>query len=253
MKKAKYVTDPYKKLLKAIKSAPSEKTTRRRGRKKKKQSQAQQSSIVDRVYEEVGQCVPPELFCDLILEPLPKLAWTKSLSGYEEARLSAEKALLKLYASTEAVQVGFESETAMLDIFFYKVRAGSIQSDSPEIPRWLQYAQHINKADWFVKRLDAEFNNAKKRVPKAPQFNQFRALIITEWVHYGFWLMSDDRIARIATTIKLKPDGCNRQTITKAVKELGLVKHQDTARAPIVKGLGKNGVFVFRQGYPTTS
>jgi hypothetical protein len=248
-----YVTDPYKKLLKAIKSAPLEKTTRRRGRKKKKQSQAQQGCIVDRVYEEVGQSIPPELFCDLILEPLPKLAWTKSLSGYEEARLSAEKVLLKLYASTDAAQVGFESETAMFDVFFYKVRVGLIQIDSPKIPRWLQYAQHINKADWFIKRSNAELNNAKKRVPGAPQINEFRTLIVVNWVLYGFWLMSDDLIARVATTIKLKPDGCNRQTITKAVKELGLVKHQDTARAPIVKSLGKNGVFVFRQGYPPTS
>ena len=65
--------------------------------------------------------------------------------------------------------------------------------------------------------------------------------------------MSDDLIARVATTIKLKPDGCNRQTITRAVKELGLVKHPDTARAPVVKDLGDKGVFVFRQGYPPPS
>jgi hypothetical protein len=62
--------------------------------------------------------------------------------------------------------------------------------------------------------------------------------------------MSDDLVARVVTTAKLKPVGCNRQTITKAVKELGLLKHGDTARRPIVKDIGKAGVFIFREGYP---
>jgi len=98
--------------------------------------------------------------------------------------------------------------------------------------------------------LADELKNARKRVPGAPQFPQFRAVIASNWMRYGFWLMPDDLVARIATTTKMKPHGCNRQTITKIVKELHLVKHRDTARRPIVKGIGKDGILVFREGYP---
>jgi hypothetical protein len=220
--------------------------------KKKKHTKAdaaqKSDGVVDRVVNEIMESSAFPLLASMIEEPLEKLSWTRNIEGYENAKLSAVNAIARLYAATDAAQAGFESETAVLDVFLYKVRAGLIQSDSPEIPRRLQYAQHINKADWFIKRLSTEFNNAKKRVPDAPQFNQFRTQIVVVWLRYGFWLMSDDLIARTATTIKLKPDGCNRQTITKAVKQLGLVKHQDTARAPIVKGLGKNGVLIFKDG-----
>ena len=134
MKKRKHMVDP------------SNKKKGGRGRKGKKQSQVQESSIVDRVNEEIRQVVPPELFRGSIREPLPNLARTKSLDGYEEARFSAENALRKLYAATDAARAGFESESPILEVFFYKVRAGLIQSDSPEIVRWLKYALQIGKA-----------------------------------------------------------------------------------------------------------
>jgi hypothetical protein len=59
--------------------------------------------------------------------------------------------------------------------------------------------------------------------------------------------MPDDLIARVLP----KPfAGFSRQAITRAVEELGLVKHADTARDPVVKGLGDGGEFIFRKGYP---
>ena len=72
-----------------------------------------------------------------------------------------------------------------------------------------------------------------------------RAQVVARWMQNGFWLMSDDLIARIACV--------SRQTITKAVKELALIKHRDSARRPIVKGVDENGVFIFREGYPLKS
>ena len=103
---------------------PSNKEKCGRGRKGEEQSQVQESNIVDRINEEIGQVVPPELFRDSIREPSPKLAWTKSLDGYEEARFSAENALRKLYAATDAARAGFESQSPLLEVFLHKVRAG---------------------------------------------------------------------------------------------------------------------------------
>ena len=230
--------------VKAVLSAPSDKTNKRK-RKQKKQTASAQTKV-DRVEQEVGQHVPPEMFRGLILEPHPKLASTKDLEGYEEARVSAENAMRKIFASTDAAQAGFKSETPILDVFFYKVRTGLISSDSLEIALARQYAQHIGKVDWFSKRLPAELHNATKRVAGAHQFNDFRAMIATHWLRFGLWLMSDDLIARVLP----KPfAGCTRQAITRAVKELGLLKHPETARAPVVKDLRERGVFVFREGY----
>jgi hypothetical protein len=110
----------------------------------------------------------------------------------------------------------------------------------------MQHARKIGKAEWFFHRIAVELKNAKKRVPGAPQFNEFRAFLAATWVGLGFWLMPDDLIARVLP----KPfAGFSRQAITRAVRELGLVKHPDTARDPIVKGLGDGGVFLFREGY----
>jgi hypothetical protein len=239
-------------LAKEVLLGPVSNAAARRKTRKRSQPKPQQTSIVDRVEEEIGQRVPPERFRNLIEEPVRVLDWTKDLPGYEDARLSAENAMRRIYAATDAAQVGFESEAPTFDVFFHKVRVGLIRANSLEILRWLQYAQRIGETEsyLFIERLADELKNAKKRVPGAPQFNWFRALLARCWMRNGFWLMSDDLIARRVTTIRLKPDGCNRQTITKAVKELGLVKHQDTARAPIVKGFGKDGALIFREGYP---
>jgi len=222
-----------------VSNAAARRKTRKRGPPK-----PQQTSIVDRVEEEIGQRVPPELFRNLIGAPVPKLDWTESIEGYEEARLSAENAMRRIYASTDAAQAGFESETPTLDVFFFKVRAGLIKANSSEISRWLQYAQRIGETEsyLFIERLADELKNAKKRVPGASEFSEFRARLTTFWMQHGFWLMSDDLIARLTHV--------SRQAVAKAVKELKLTKHPDTARAPIVKGLDEKGRFVFREGYP---
>jgi hypothetical protein len=185
----------------------------------------------------------------MILEPVPNLAWTKQLDGYEDAQISAENAIRRIWSGMDAAQAGLKGDP-WLDVCLYKVRAGLLRADSAEVLRCINHAQKIDKAESFIERLTAELKNAKKRVAGAPQFNQFRAVLTERWVRYGFWLMSDDLIARVVTTIKLKPDGCNRQTITRAVKELRLVKHRDTARQPIVNDLGEGGMFIFREGYP---
>jgi hypothetical protein len=109
----------------------------------------------------------------------------------------------------------------------------------------MQHAQKIGKGRWFLERLNAEFKNAEKRVPGASQFSKCRVELVIRWLRSGFWLMSDDLIARFLYV--------SREAIRIAVKELQLVKHHDTARAPIIKGLDENGVILFRQGYPTTS
>jgi hypothetical protein len=190
----------------------------------------------------------------MILEPVPALAWTKGLEGYERARLSAEEAMLRIWSRTEGAHAVTKSALAggdpWLDRCLYEVRVGSIQPGSPEILRRLEHAQKIGKAEWFIDRLAAELKNVKKRVQGALPFSDIRAILATDWVRTGFWLMSDDLIARAMTTRKYTPTGCNRQTITKAVKDLRLIKHSDTSHRPIVKAFGKDGKFIFRTGYP---
>jgi hypothetical protein len=248
------------KLLETAASAPLHTETRQR-RRKRKQPKTEKSSIRDRIEKEINlyeteQDVRP--FRRYILEPPPNLSWTKSLPNYEDARLSAENAMRKIFALTDSANIAFEAghpESVRLDVFFGKVRIGWIQADSPKIVEMLQYAQVVGRTQsyLFIERLADELKNARKRVAGAPQFSEFRALLVTHWMHHGFWLMPDDLIARIATTRKMKPDGCNRQTITKAVKELQLVKHPDTAHRPIVKDFAKGDKLIFRDGYPPKS
>jgi len=186
---------------------------------------------------------------DTIQEPLPILAWTRELQGYEDARTSAENALRHIWDGTDGSRAIREGNP-WLNFCLYKIRAGLLRADSPEILRCVQHAQRIGKAEWFFDRVAADLKNAKKRVPGAPQFNPFRAFLATTWVRSGLWLMPDDLIARV---LPMPHAGFSRQAITRAVKELGLVKHPDTARAPIVKGLGPGPVFIFREGYPPKS
>jgi hypothetical protein len=225
----------------------------RRKRRKRKQPETQEGTIVGPIEKEIKgyenkQDVRP--FRGLVLEPLPTLTWTKNLADYEDARLSAENAMRRIYTSTDAARVGYEAghpESVLLDVFFHKVRSGSIQADSSEILEMLRYAQQIGRTEayLFCERLVDELKNARKRVPGAPQFPPFRALLVRTWVRHGFWLMSDNLIARITHV--------SRQAVAKAFKELALVKHRDTAHRPIVKGVDEKGRFVFRQGHPPKS
>lgn len=185
-----------------------------------------------------------------IHDPLPKLAWTRELPGYEAARISAENAIRRIWDGTDAAHAIRCEGNPWLSVCLYKIRAGLLRADSPQILRCVQHAQRIGKAEWFFDRVAAELKNTKKRVPGAPQFSEFRAFLAAVWLRYGLWLMPDALIARVLP----KPHAGNtRQTITKAVKELGLVKHPDTALAPIIKGLDDTGAFIFRKGYPPKS
>ena len=194
--------------------------------------------------------LPPQKEEASFLEPLPILAWTRGLQGYEDARISVDNALTRIWDATDAVRAIREAGNPWLNVCLYKIRAGLLPADSPEILRCVQHAQRMGEAEWFFDRVAAELKNAKKRkkrVPGAPQVSQLRALLAATWLRYGLWLMPDDLIARV---LPMPAGGCSRQAITRAVKELGLVKHPDTARAPIVKDLGPGGVFIFREGYP---
>ena len=214
--------------------------------------------MVDRVVNEIMERGAFPFFASMIEEPLENLRLTRNIEGYEDAKLSAVNAIARLYAATDAGQAGFESEHPMIAVFLYKVGAGLIKSDSPEINDMLEHAQRVGKADYFIKQLAIKFDNAKKRVVRkygafeisgtcVSDLNYFRTMLACGWIKWGFWLMSDETIASVVNTAKLKPTGCNRQTITKAVKELGLWKHQET----IIKGIGKNSVFILKDGYPT--
>jgi hypothetical protein len=236
-------------LLKAVTSAPVQKESRQRTRKRKAQSTQEQTSVTNRIYEELEQPnsfalgEARRLLSDMILPPYPKLAWTQTLDGYEDARISAENAMRRIWAGTEAARAGTKGDP-WLDVCLYKVRTGRIQIGSPEISRCMLHAERIGKGRWFFERLHAEFKNAEKRVPGASQFSKGRVELVIRWLRSGFWLMSDDLIARFLYV--------SREAIRKSVKELQLVKHHDTGRAPIIKGLDENGMILFRQGYPAT-
>jgi hypothetical protein len=243
-------------LFKAVMSTSSGKSTKGKTRKQKKRMEPQRNSGVDHIYQELEHsnsfalAEARKVIRDTIQEPLPNDAWTKELEGYEDARTSAENALRRMWDGTDGVRA-VSKGNPWLSFCLYKIRAGLLRADSPEILRCVQHAQNIGKAEWFFDRAAAELKNAKKRVPGAPRFNQCRAFLATTWLRCGWWLMQDHLIAR------LLPKPCtgfsSRQAITRAVKELGLVKHPDTARAPRVKDLGPGGVFIFREGYPPKS
>ena len=214
--------------------------------------------IVDRLVKDIMAYEAQwdvNLFQRYIEEPLPTLTWTKDLDGYKQAWLSAENAMRRIYAQTAPAMPGFEAghpESVALDVFFFKVRSDWIQADGSEIVDMLVWAQQKGKmqAYFFIERLADDLKNARKRVPDAAQFNEFRTAVAVNWLRYGFWLMSDDLIASVATTAKFRRLGCNRQTISRAVKELRLMKHRHSARQPIITGCGEGGVFIFRKGYP---
>jgi hypothetical protein len=233
-------------LLKAVLSRPPLQT-KQKIRNRKERDNQKQNSVTDQIYNELQQ---PGFRYDearssassLILEPILKLAWTRELDGYADARRSAENAMQRIYAGTEAARAGLKDDP-WLDVCLYKVRAGLLQGDSPEVLRRIQHAQRIGNGQWFIGRLAAAFKNAAKRVPGTPKFSELRAALASYWLHNGFWLMSNSLIARLGHV--------SREAIRKAVRELKLMKHRSTTRgAPIVKGVDSEGRFIFAKGYP---
>jgi hypothetical protein len=234
------------KLLKAVLDTQEGKKTP----KGKKQSNQKQSTVTDSIYEELQQpgfalTEARRQLSELVLEPIPKLRWTKELPAYNKARLSAENAMGRIWAGTRAAKAGREGDP-WLDVCLYEMRAGLVQSNDPAILRYVQHAQKIGKGQWFVERLSAAFKNAGKRVPNAPEFSPLRAKLARLWVGRGLWLMSDRLIAGCAHV--------SREAIRKAVSELKLVKHiQAVQGTPVVKGVDDQGRFIFAKGYPLKS
>ena len=219
---------------------------RAKDRKRKKRSNQNPSSVTSQIYEELQQpgfalTEARRLLSGLVLEPSPELACIKELPGYNEARLSAENAIGWIYAGTEAASAGRQGNP-WLDVCLYKVRARLLQADSPEILRCVQHAQRIGKAEWFIEQLAAGFKKAGRRVPHAHRFSPLRAFLAHAWMSNCIWLMPDGVIASCSNI--------SREAVRKAVKELKLVKHPETARAPIVKGVDKGGRPIFRGDYP---
>jgi len=110
---ARALAREYPQLAKKLFSVPTPGAIARRKRRKRKHAETQEGTIVGRIEKEIKgyenkQDVRP--FRGLVLEPLPKLTWTKNLVGYEDARFSAENAMRRIYASTAASGAGFEAD-----------------------------------------------------------------------------------------------------------------------------------------------
>jgi len=195
-----------------------------------------------------------ERFELMVDKPPMIMGWTMDVPGYVEAMVSAAFALRDLYLATENAR---HLMCSPIDRFLWEMGAGLRQWKDPELPYYIAEAQKLNRPD-IIKELGVKMQNATKR--KTVEYggydlsrkgfsdlNAFRWLLAKNWTSKMLWLMSDDMIARVVTTIKLKPDGCNRQTISEAVRQMGLVK---CPGKPLVKGIGEKGVFIFAEGYP---
>jgi hypothetical protein len=167
--------------------------------------------IVDRIENEIKsyeaqQNIRP--FRNCIEEPLPKLAWTRTVDGYEEALLSAENAIRRIFASLLAARAGFEAghpEAVLLESFFCKVRLGWLRADDSEILDMLEWAQQIGETQTFlfIERLADELKNARRRI-HGLRFNEFRTALVKKWMRYGFWLMSDHLIMRAGDNVEVE-------------------------------------------------
>jgi hypothetical protein len=194
--------------------------------------------------------------------PIGNLEWTRGLAGYEKARLSAVEALLRMQAETKAMQAGSDSEDTILDNALYKVGAGIIDGDHPEILHAFAHAQSIRAGADFIKSLAAKVVNAEKRVPLSYQgvrldgtyacdINPFRACLAKWWLSAGFWLMPDRLIASVLSSLEIKARPncdqvvCNRQTVTRAIKEMGLTKPAGIG----IERIGEKSVLIFKSGY----
>lgn len=195
-----------------------------------------------------------ERFEVMVDEPPWRLLWTMDIPQYVEAMVSAAFALRDLYLATENAR---HLMCSPIDRFLWEIGVGLRQWDDPEIPHYVAEAQKFNRPD-IIKELASKIQNAKRRTTieyggvdltrtGISDLNAFRWLLAKNWTSKMFWLMSDDMIARVVTTMKLKPDGCNRQTISEAVKQMGLVK---CPGKPLVKDIGPKGIFIWADGYP---
>jgi hypothetical protein len=194
-----------------------------------------------------------------ILSVPKEFAWTKTLAGYEDARMSAVNALHRLWASGQAAAAGHNSKTPRVDIFLFQIRAGRIDKNDPSIPKMIDCAEKHGFPCNIRERIIEEFHNAEKRVGKRYcgvnianslfyDLNFFRMVLAVNWVGLLFWLMPDRLIADFLSSHNFVPEdyNCNRQTISEAIKQMRLLK----SKPPIVKSIGSNFRWFFTEGYP---
>jgi hypothetical protein len=194
--------------------------------------------------------------------PPDEYAWTRALSGYEAAFNSAVSAVHRSWAATQAAAAGHKSKNPWLDVFLLQIRAGIIKRGDPIIQEAIRIADKYGFTGNIRERIAEEFHNAEKRVPKEYcdqetgnslfyDLNWFRTIIAGFWVGALFWLMPDWLIADFLRKKKGLPPRikCNRQTISEAVKQMGLVKHDP----PIVKKIGDDFKLLFVEGYAPKS
>src|SRR6516165_2688007 len=211
-----------------------------------------QQALIDAIVRETAHA--QALF--VVPDPIEKLAWTRSEPDYQRAEISARAAFHRLWAQTQAALAGHNSSAPAVDVFLFKIRSQMITiADTSELHEVISRALAVGRTSIFEEIADAQ-KAAKKRtkVMYGPaevsgtgfsDFNFFRGIIVWNWVRSAFWLMRDDVIASVLTTLGWKPLGCNRQTINRAVKELSLYRRTPSA---IVK-IGAGGKFIFAKSF----
>jgi hypothetical protein len=188
--------------------------------------------------------------------PIEQLCWTRCLPDFQEAADSAKDAMIQLFAATQALQAGHNSDSPVIDRFLFEIRSRMISiTDDSQTHGIISPALKIGRTEIFKEIADAQ-NAARKRgtVKFGPfdvsqtglsDFNWFRGTLAMCWVKYGFWLTRDEVIASVITTVGMKPLGCNRQTINRAVGELDLYRR----KTPPIVGIGKGGRFEFSEEF----
>jgi len=209
-----------------------------------------------------GECKPVPQLSRAILGPPVEYAWTRDLPGYGAAHSSALNALHHQWAVGRAAKAGHNSKNPELDVFLHQIRAGIIKRGDPRIEEAIRVGDKYGFSGNIRERIAEEFHNAEKRVVKDYcgveignslfyDLNWFRITLAVLWVGRLFWLMPDRLIANFLLSNKCVPPkfNCNRQTISEAVKQMGLHKQNP----PIVKSIGADFKLLFVEGYPPKS
>jgi hypothetical protein len=185
---------------------------------------------------------------------VPKeLEWTIGLERYEQAYRSAVDALVRLAAETQALRCSFNAESPRIEQALFSIKAGLINEKHPYIPQLVAYAQSIGEGRTIHPRIAGAFHAADRNSDNDgtmfPDLNKFRVTLSLFWTGFVFWQMSDRNITKFMLEHNLFPAGfkANRSTITEARKQLGLRKGPQQ----VVKSVGPNFQWFFKDGYPT--
>lgn len=177
--------------------------------------------------------------------------WTAELPMFEKAKQSSIDAILKLVAQTGALQCSGDVQSETIEQTLFKIRAGLIKENDSAIPQLVAYAQKIGLGRSIAGRIDDALHDAERRKNDGtplPDLNQFRLRLALCWTGFLFWLMSDDNIAAFIAANNLVPGPLivNPSTVTKARRELGLIKSDRL----LVKAVGRKFHWTFIEGYP---